>query len=609
MSGAAFPITGSIGPAAQTVWFGAIPDRLNMLVGMNGSNPLNASNTSVSPAHYGNLWFPFRSSFGAFTTAPDGTTNTAQLLSEDTSNNTHFIQAGSLPYGHDNATGALSAGYALGRIRIAGFFKQSGRRLGFSVQTFDGGASNAGKLTVVFDLVGGQVGVAASTSGIAAGTILNPIATQIIPVANGFYLCIQDLYFKDGGGAMLLANCFLDNGTGTGALSNSYTGDGASGVYCWRTNAMPSAAYSISNTIFFDDFLNSSTIDLNNTKVSGFNWYPSAGKWTNYINDTGSPYPSSAFSVSGSVLTLLPPDAHGAGGTMLGTATQISDVGGTYVGQGFGGGKPMLLEGKLNFNYAVQESANCTGTWWSSSLEWIVAQGQGQTVALASQAKFPGMELDLVEAASSSGHKNRPDTDALTYIGVSGSFGLPGNGAVQTLTGNFVCMVGFPPWNSTYDYGLVGSTAFVIVSGQVYQSTGASPNINQMPPNATYWTAVGTNQGQFLSDPSQMHVYSHLVLPYSGQAGISGSMAQQPTFTSNGPISGSVQDPSLGLKMSFYDGLWCNTAGFWGPNVLDANFQSGGPSYNWLCDAGHLALWMAAGNLQSLNVDYIKVMQ
>lgn len=613
MSGGSFITKGTAGTTIQTVWFSPIVDRLNMLAG--SQYPTSPYNTSIAPAHYGNLWFPTRSSFTGFTTAPDGTTNTAQFLAEDTSNNTHFIQAGSIPQ-DNNITGALNPGYALGRIRFAGYFKSSTRRIGYTIQTFDGGGNNSGKLTVVFDLVGGQVGVAASVSGLTGNAIITPAGTTITQAANGFQLCIQDLYLKDGNFALLVATCFLDNGTGTGALSNSYTGDGASGVYCWRTNLMPAAAWGINNNIFFDDFLSSSTIDLNNTKAPGFNWYPSAGVWTNYINDTGSPYPSGDFSVSGSILTISAKGGGGFGsaGTMLGTAAQISDVGGTYVGQGFGGGRPMLIEGSLTWAYATQETTTAVATLWSSNLEWIVAQGQGQAAALASQPKFPGREFDLVQGAGvpSTVSENVPNLQTIAYIGVSGAFGLPGNGGTKALGQNLGSMNGFPPWESTYDYGTTffpGREAFVMQGTQLYQCANQSHNTNNMPPNATFWGTISTSQKQIQSDPAQYHLYSNLIIPYWGQPGISTGMAQQSTFTSGGPISGAVQDPALGVRISFYDGLWCNTSGFWGPNV-SFNFPNGDfGSYLWSADNGHLALWMSAGKAQSMSVDYIRVMQ
>lgn len=69
----------------------------------------------------------------------------------------------------------------------------------------------------------------------------------------------------------------------------------------------PAHAWGISELTFFDDFDSIGTIDVNNSKADGFNWY--VVNWPDWYSDTGHttgyvPSPAADFSVSNSILTI-----------------------------------------------------------------------------------------------------------------------------------------------------------------------------------------------------------------------------------------------------------------------------------------------------------------
>lgn len=589
MPGSSFIANGSAGGAApQTIWFGAIPDRLNMLMPYNYPTARGIPNV---PANYGNLWTPFNSSLGAFTTAPDGTTNVAQLLVEDSSNNVHYLQGGTFA-GGGTASG-IGSGASLGILRFAAFLKAGSRtRVGYLLSGYDGGGGLAQTITVVFDLAGGQVGVAAATGGGGSPTgVVAAEGTQMVPYPNGWYLCTQDVYWQDSGQTIIVAEIFLDSGSGTGGLSNSYAGNGSGGAYIWRTNMMPAASYGINNTILFDDFTSLSTIDVNNTKAPGFNWYVD-GLWDDAIeNNTNNPAPANKITQAGSILTLLPPG--NASGACLGTASQINGPAGTFVGRGYGGGPAILYEIKMSWDQGTPPTDGNTLTWWSQSLEWTATAGTANPVDHA-------REFDMLEATGNSQTAN-PDTDTLYYTGAT-------NANINAFSAGFGNgSYGFPPWLATFAYG-GNSNNRVIQGGVVYSEVGSVSSLNNQPPNATYWTALTYPSGgvqpllqpAVLTDFTQMHVYSTLVIPFWNQPGVSGSIAQQSTQYGTIATNGAVQDAAVGMKMQFFDGLFINMQS-WGANL--------GGSYLANSDIQNQQLFMNPGTTNTMQVDYVKVMQ
>jgi hypothetical protein len=151
------------------------------------------------------VWTKSNSSITAnSTTAPDGTT-TADTLVENTANNTHYLYA--------SANANLFATIVTGATYTASIFaKPAGRnRIRFSG---DGSSAFLGG-DVIFDVANGTVG--SIPSGVTSASIVS--------VGNGWYRCIVVAVAT---GTVARPIVFLDNGT-----TNSYTGDGTSGVFLW----------------------------------------------------------------------------------------------------------------------------------------------------------------------------------------------------------------------------------------------------------------------------------------------------------------------------------------------------------------------------------------
>src|SRR5215831_818931 len=105
MSGGFTPVKGSAGAAPNTILFGYVPDRLNMLWPYHATNaPSAVWETGLNQANLASQWTIYNTSyqgganantvsFGANTLAPD-TTNNAVHLTEAATNSVHKIEAG-----------------------------------------------------------------------------------------------------------------------------------------------------------------------------------------------------------------------------------------------------------------------------------------------------------------------------------------------------------------------------------------------------------------------------------------------------------------------------------------------------------------------------------
>lgn len=147
--------------------------------------------------------------FGTAIAAPDGTT-TGLLLTENTTNAAHQIT-------QSVTKAASNVQYAFSVMAKAG----ARSRIVLAPQI------GANGVFAVFDLSGGQVGVATTTFG--AGFTAN--STSIRALTNGWYLCTT--VFTTDTATTIVPTIQLDNGTGTGALSNSYAGVNGQGAYIW----------------------------------------------------------------------------------------------------------------------------------------------------------------------------------------------------------------------------------------------------------------------------------------------------------------------------------------------------------------------------------------
>jgi len=265
--------------------FPEVVRRLNMIRparipynGETGPNIIHVSNWIN--ADYFKDWIPYNlqatlttsgpdvdtAAFGAFTTAPDGTTDTARLLRELPTDSVH---------GFVSHTTNLSQ-FRAGKLRFSGVFKYAGRRIVMALK-FGNYAADVG-CKAVFDLQSGTVAIANVFYG---GVVEIPwvvYPAQITPVGNGWYLCsvsAQANCAMLGGVSGFGCKLMLDNGTAGAVERSTYIGDGLSGVYAWRSNLLPSRAWDLNNVTFFDDFDDDtmSNIDLNNTRTEGYNWY------------------------------------------------------------------------------------------------------------------------------------------------------------------------------------------------------------------------------------------------------------------------------------------------------------------------------------------------
>jgi hypothetical protein len=566
MPGGFAPHKGSSVPTS-TVWFGTICDRLNMLWPWDGSStggpgPIPPATWSAIPNYpgvgctYANQWPLTAATLGALSNGPDGT-NTAQLIKEDTSNGHHFISA--CAYTPQNFA---PPAYPSGMFRLAGFFKYSGRRIVFQAERFGG---NIGIYTV-FDLANGAIGVNPTVFGVSSSSNL-PVATgnaQIYPAANGFYHLELDFCFNtyEFAGDWSV-EIYLDNGTGNAARSYSYTGDGASGVIGWRTNLMPVGAYGINNTALFDDFTSLSTIDVNNTKAPGFNWYVDASftAWVPFVV-----VPPSAMSVSSSVLTITMPPSTDISfknpGSLVTWTNSGFPVNSTGVGRGFS--LPYLFE--INAAYGVDAVAWSGGNSYNAF--WTI--GGPEVWRKMSNYPNPGnppppysmlpipdlnmMEIDYGEVRGGFNNAGVPHLGTNFWYGTTGfapggSFPPAGHnagGTVQSVSGT-----------PLYQGKNIYTGNFYVVNGSDgfrYHTANTSPiPVGTPPPNVTYWTRVDypqLNEGgpiDVVADMKQFNTWSTIVLPYHGSPGYP-----------NGPNA-------AGMCLAFYNGLFVGFGATWTP--------------------------------------------
>ena len=142
-------------------------------------------------------------------------------------------------------------------------------------------------------------------------------------------------------------------------------------VYVGESIPIPSPAFShgFTNRVFFDDFTSINTIDINNTKSVGYNWYTN-NSWTSasYPWVTLAPTSSSDISIADGVLRLAN-DASGIG-ECLNSAVQADNASG-YIGTVFGGGA--YFEARISYDSTLSKLTS-TGTpaFWTLAIEYLV---------------------------------------------------------------------------------------------------------------------------------------------------------------------------------------------------------------------------------------------
>jgi hypothetical protein len=557
MPGGFFPHSGSSTPT-NSVWFGAIVDRLNCLSAWDGSSsfaggnnpqPTGGSQSSpILPLNFANQWGGLTNvSFTSFTTAPDGTTSTAQLMTENA--------AATVPH---NITSCISVQHVAGgqinlvptgTWRLSGYWKSTNRRIVYEVRIRGEGPPDAG-IYVVFDLVNGAIGVAPTLLSASLAMPQFVAAAQIYPAPDGFYRCELDFSYSFGTSfyteTMWGMRVFLDNGVGSApvAANYSYTGDGVSGAWGWKTNLMAVAAYSISNITFQDDFTSLNTIDLNNTKAPGFNFYTDMA-FSNWFGNASPPpslWKSGVSIVGGTILNVVcPPIPSLASFSLMPSLVSWTDSGfpaGQSVGQGWH--MPFLHEVRSAVALNTTNISNGFTSW---------ALGIDAFIDMASNSNnnvgypYGNMEFDYAEIIID-GFGNVLNGGVPTFnchcYGTGGTInnGQKGNiGCFTSSSGSNPQSVNgstFQSINGTSTYLSAQSYPFdgfldVSVGGTRYRQVGPVVPPATPPPNPTYWAVSTYGTGGSGAPPipaldmGQFNTWSTLVLPSHGAPGPPGT--------------------------------------------------------------------------------------
>ena len=518
MSGGVFGARGSTGPAPTTVFFGGLAERLNMIFPGHddtsfGSNP---HYDLLAGANYFNQWTIWNQSFGGGSniatgsfggsiTAPDGT-NTARKFVESTSNTEHFVSAACIGT-------SLSI---IGKFRFAAFLQYAGRRVALSVAapaqssmspSFSPFQTNRG-FRAIFDLANGQIGLDSTAIG-SSGWTADPAV--ILPFGGGWYLCYFDVFINSS--TPLLANgqnfyCYiqLDNGTGTNAASLTYTGDGSSGVYGWRTNVMPPAAYAMNSTVFFDDFLDSSrgNFDLTNSLDPTKTWFIQNG--TPYVPNSFDPVtPIADIPVSNSILNIKPTTAPTLTLATFAALNQASITAG-YVGQGWKA--PFLFECNFKYDMAADASNGLqTIALWTWSIEYVTRHPDPSLSQGPAPVGLVGREFDIIETSGGGGGNAAiPRGGGLAYWATR----------VVENQGNAPNSYGFPVWDAVHSY----ATNTIVSFGGAYYKSLSGFNLNNQPPNGVWWSVYTGPPQPITIDWNQYQTIGGLVIPYtSGDIG------------------------------------------------------------------------------------------
>lgn len=569
-------------------WFGSpIPDRINMLQPghqLQGTGPIH---DSVSKADNVNQWTILNTVFngganvntvslGALATAPDGT-NTGQKIVEATNNGLHQMQSGVFMNAVANALSGMP-------LRLAVIAKAAERtRIVLTVQ----GPNNDWGVRTVFDLAGVQIGVAGTRFGTSAnwdpdgrGITLIAVADTITSLGNGWCLCIQDIVLGDPRGPVWTALLSLDNGSGTAARSDSYAGDGTSGVLTWRSNMLPTGAYGISQQSFFDDFLSMSTIDANDTRASGFNWY--THMTFPHFFFTGPPTPGS-YTVSGSVLTCQGTN-DGFKIEVLNTcavapfspdsptlAPQFSLTGKSpyYIGKAFKA--PYLMEANLHWDDTsfTSRPPNPGTSFWSGNIGTLFDLSPP---GVGGKGYLPHLETDMYED-----FQDFPKTTLFTVTPA-----IFGNAEISAI-GVTNPADTYPIWTSAILYTPVARVFYLGTVYDALQQTGPGGTKPATVPgtDGTIWNPLtpGTPPlGPIVAgvNYSNFHTYSILRLPYNSKF-----------------------DP--GIFMMFFDGM-ATVATTYGPDCF-ANrvFQ--------ITDDEGFPIFLQTAINYSLFVDWVSVYQ
>lgn len=587
------PLTGGTGTGAVaiiTVSGGVVTA---VLVQAQGSGYRVGDVLSAASAEIGGgtgfTWTLTNVTASAFTTAPDGTTNTAQKLVEDTTNGIHYA-IGTVRF--------WNGGYPL--IRAAGIFKAGERtRIGISAENGSFGRSIAG-----FDLAGVQIAYGPTDTASFGGTITGKAATiQSLGSlgGGGWCLCIFDFLADGLTDSTLTLRTYLDNGSGTAAQSTSYAGNGTSGVFGWKNSMLPARAWAINSLSFLDDFNDPTlaNIDVNNTGSPGFTWYP---QWNfqHWIQDSSgrlpAPYPSGTLSATGSVLKI--PARTPSPFSSAGVGSQFCSAIATGPNQYYSGIDlrfNTLIE--LKYKWDRQSQMQFDGTDFGPvmySLPWVsnftatAGQNYGLTgYEIGMNENGPQQEAAAANTFTWSGTPPYRGSDGIEFFSVPQNF-------IGSMAGIFPTIVGAYPFSTYIAYAPTLRPVWVQGSPTVfYSSNGATGGFPGPTPPAAPWIAYDAivaprNQPEVAFDPNTFNVWSHLLLAYDRPTDDYGCYL----IFCNGVLAGGANYRAKIGKFTF------DNAGFGGLHQSD--WQNA--VLAWNCGA-------LTGSGMDVLIDYVKVMR
>ena len=322
-----------------TQMVGAVPGRFNILSQGNDFTPLGINTWSVVGS----------SVSGKIFKGPDGKLS-SQHLTEDSSTGEHRVNSEGTVLGLGNVLGNSTPQEKIPPMRMAAIIKADQRtRCVLKITGFN----TVGSASTGFDLAGGNAGY--STQNVTDWSIT---ASTITPLSNGWWLCTADALCTSTNPVGILMQILLDDGSGTAANSISYAGDGTSGIQMFFASIMPKGAWGLALT-FEDNFNDISTIDMDDTRLPGFNWYRhGAFSGSNITGVTVCPaLPANAISVSNSILTIQT-DVSGFGQGLMTVCEKIGDPS-QVTGTTFP--CPHLIEGQMSWDPTFVSGGTYTG--------------------------------------------------------------------------------------------------------------------------------------------------------------------------------------------------------------------------------------------------------
>lgn len=245
-------------PATLASFIGQVPASLNIMPGFfNDGTTQTGQFTDFTISQWVNTNLNVTTGLPSF----DGTSN-CQALIPTATNSTHTAAVDGPQFVATPNT-----------FRFAAIAKPDGySRIVLSIACFEFSNSTA---SFGFDLAGGNTNY---DQIVGANITIVGGSAHMLALPSGFYLCYFDYFFNSnnsfGGVAVLVPQLFIDNGSGTGARSTSFAGNGTNGVKVLTVSLLPTPMWTLFGTpTFFDDFEDLSTVDISNTQAPGFNWY------------------------------------------------------------------------------------------------------------------------------------------------------------------------------------------------------------------------------------------------------------------------------------------------------------------------------------------------